>query len=340
MSRRAVAHLALWAGAWWGCLPRPALAVEGVVVDAPATKSVEFRDAEDKQLAIYVGGEFWGAYAYRDPAIKRPYFGNVHAAADMPVTRRHPPVAGQDLDDHAQMHPGLWMAFGDLDGCDFWRGKAEVEHLEFLQRDAGGTGTARFAVRNAYRCGDDRARVVCYETARYGIHALQDGVLLTWDATFASDVPFAFGDQEEMGLGMRLATPLRAERTPRGAIAEGTGHLLDAEGRVGETQIWGQTARWCDASGERAGRRIGICLFCHPDNFGPSWFHARDYGLLVANPFGRQALRQGAASRVEVAAGEALRLRYGVFTYATSPGAPAPDYDGLYQDYLELATEH
>lgn len=114
---------------------------------------------------------------------------------------------------------------------------------------------------------------------------------------------------------------------------------MDAKGRVDEAEIWGQAARWCDASGEREGRRSGICLFCHPDNFGPSWFHARDYGLLVANPFGRQALRQGAPSRVEVAPGTSLRLRYGVFTYAAADDASEPDYDAVYRDYLQLATE-
>ena len=88
MNGRAVTYLALWGGAWWGCLPRLAPAVEGAAVHSSAAQSVEFRDAEGGRLAIYVGGAFWGAYAYRDPAIKRPYFGNVHASAGAPVTRR------------------------------------------------------------------------------------------------------------------------------------------------------------------------------------------------------------------------------------------------------------
>jgi hypothetical protein len=33
---------------------------------------------------------------------------------------------------------------------------------------------------------------------------------------------------------------------------------------------------------------IGVALLEHPSNFRhPTWWHARDYGLLSANPFGR-----------------------------------------------------
>ena len=35
-----------------------------------------------------------------------------------------------------------------------------------------------------------------------------------------------------------------------------------------------------------------------PGNFGRSWFQARDYGLLVANPFGRRYFTGGEPSRV------------------------------------------
>jgi hypothetical protein len=51
-------------------------------------------------------------------------------------------------------------------------------------------------------------------------------------------------------------------------------------------------------------------------NFRPSWFHARDYGLFVANPFGRQAFRKGEPSRVEVKPGETFRLRFAVLLHS------------------------
>ena len=70
----------------------------------------------------------------------------------------------------------------------------------------------------------------------------------------------------------------------------------------------------------------------HPENFRRSWFHARDYGLLVANPFGRNAFTGGEKSRIVVKEGETLRLRFGVLV-----SSERPDLDASYRDYLRQA---
>ena len=46
-------------------------------------------------------------------------------------------------------------------------------------------------------------------------------------------------------------------------------------------------ADWCDYDGIINQRQVGVTLIADPQNFRPSWFHARDYGLLLANAFGR-----------------------------------------------------
>ena len=138
-----------------------------------------------------------------------------------------------------------------------------------------------------------------------------------------------------MGLGIRMSTPLRSERQSRGNIPPGTGEILDAEGRKNGAEVWGHAAPWCDYSGTVGERHVGATLFCHPDNFRPSWFHARDYGLLVANPFGRKAFRQGEASQIVVKPGEQLRLRYGILLHS----GETPDYDAAFRDYVETAAD-
>ena len=80
----------------------------------------------------------------------------------------------------------------------------------------------------------------------------------------------------------------------------------------------------------------GMTIFCHPGNFRPSWFHARDYGLLVANPFGRRAFGKGGASKVIIKPGETFRLRYGVLLHAGTEGS-RPDLEAAYADFIELA---
>jgi hypothetical protein len=110
-----------------------------------------------------------------------------------------------------------------------------------------------------------------------------------------------------MGLGVRVATPL--------AVKNG-GTLANSEGRVGEKEIWGRVAKWCDASGTIDGKRVGVLVMPDPLNFRKSWFHARDYGLIVANPFGLQAFAGSTdPSRVTVPVGEKFRLRFAVVVH-------------------------
>src|SRR5580765_3788973 len=79
-------------------------------------------------LDISIDSKPFATYVWKDPKILRPYFANIHAASGAQVTRNHPPVEGKDATDHAEMHPGLWLAFGDISGKDFWRNKGTVEH--------------------------------------------------------------------------------------------------------------------------------------------------------------------------------------------------------------------
>jgi hypothetical protein len=168
---------------------------------------------------------------------------------------------------------------------------------------------------------------ICQEKFRWEIHPRHDGYLMVWDSTFISPVEFTFGDQEEMGLGMRIASPL--------AEVSG-GRLTDAESRHGAKEIWSQSSQWCDYSGTVKDCSLGLTLLCHPDNFGPSWMHARDYGLLVANPFGRKAMKKGDVSQLVVQPGESLRLRYGIWCHACEELDPSR-VDEVYSDYLGAA---
>ena len=50
-------------------------------------------------------------------------------------------------------------------------------------------------------------------------------------------------------------------------------------------------------------------------NFRESWWHNRDYGVFVANPFGRAAMKQGEQSAVTVKSGESLRITFGALMH-------------------------
>ncbi len=305
----------------------------GLSCEAADRTSVSFARAPGK-LLIEVGGRPLATYVYADQEIPRPYFAHVFAPGGIQVTRNHPPDKEKDPTDHATYHPGIWMAFGDVSGADYWRNRAEVVHERFAEEPAGGPGKGTFAVRNRY-LDQDGQKVICREECRRTIHVRPDGYLLIWDSTFSTAAgEFYFGDQEEMGLGVRVASPI---------MVEAGGTILDARGRKNGKQVWGNAADWCDYSGTIRGRHVGVTLMCHPANFRPSWFHARDYGLLLANPFGRKAFGKGETSKVVVKRGEEFRLRYGVLLHAgpenARPENAGPDIEAAYADYLRLSAK-
>lgn len=296
----------------------------GAAFGAMELAEVAFKE-EPNQLLITIGGKPFATYVYRDSNIPRPYFAHVRASCGKQVTRNHPPIEGKDPTDHATYHPGIWLTFGDISGKDYWRLKAKTVHDAFVEPPKGGPGRGTFTVRNSYlSAGGDG--VVCMETCRYTILVRPFGYLLICDSTFTSDDgDFYFGDQEEFGLGIRVATLISARKG---------GHITDSQGRRDEKQVWGKQADWCDYSGVIDGKHVGITIMPHPSNFRRCWYHARNYGLLVANPFGRKSMTGGEKSKVVVRKGEKFRLRYGVLIYSVPAGAKV-DAQKAYRDYLE-----
>lgn len=269
-------------------------------------------DLRKDRLAIRDGDAAVATYVFQDDEISRPYFCNVFSPGGVPVTRHHPPREG-DLPDHATFHPGLWLSFGDVNGNDYWRLKARVEHAEFVEEPRDGDNTGTFTVLNRYltESGDE---VVCQEVCRHELRVIDDAYVLTYDSTFTGEREFVFGDQEEMGLGVRLARSI-AENQDQGGL------LTDSAGRTTAANIWGQPAAWCDYSGVVDGHQAGVTILAHPDNFRDSWWHARNYGFVAANPFGRKAMTGGEVSRIVVAPGDELRLRFAVVIHDGRPGA-------------------
>lgn len=299
-------------------------------VSVSLSQEVDFQQ-QHGSFVIIVDGEPIATYVYQDENIPRPYFAHVKAPGGQQVTRNFPPIEGQDATDHDTMHPGIWMAFGDLDGNDFWRNKAKIVHDRFATEPKGGLGHGCFVEEKQYRRDD--GTLVCRERFRCDIEVHKGAYLLLFDSTFDGDQEFYFGDQEEMGVGFRVATALTETNG---------GHLTDSEGRRGADSIWSQAAKWCDYSGRIDDRHLGMTLLCHTDNFRPSWMHARAYGFCAGNLFGRQAMKKGDLSRVTVAAGEKLRLRYGIWIHSDesepkSVVETVADLETVYADYLQSA---
>ena len=275
------------------------------------------------QVSITHDGQPVATYVFRDDKILRPHFRQLHAPGGIQVTRNCPPVAGRDATDHDTMHPGLWLAFGDINGHDFWRNRAVIQHDQFIEPPAIFDGRLAFTTQN--RLCTTNGQTVGTQRSRITLAARPAGYLLIWEATFSAEQDhLVFGDQEEMGLGVRVATPL---------IEKNGGLITTSTGAKTASATWGKAFDWCDYSGVIGNRRAGVTLLTDPVNFRPSWFHNRDYGLMVANPFGRKAMGQGDTSRVELKKGEHLRLRFGVLLHS-APAGQGMDGAAAYRDFL------
>src|SRR6185369_3567635 len=109
---------------------------------------------------------------------------------------------------------------------------------EFVEEPHGAPGKGAFAVRNEYLDQKDPKNIVGREVARFEILTRPGGYLLVWDSTFTSD-------QEEMGLGIRVATPLRVASKRPDNLPAGSGTMRDSKGRKNEKEIHGNAADWC-----------------------------------------------------------------------------------------------
>ncbi len=294
-----------------------------IVAPAFALSAQEFAFTEQAdRLVLTHAAKPVAHFVFRDTKILRPYFAHVHTPDGIQVTRTHPPVVGKDAVDHDTMHPGVWLAFGDLGGNDFWRNKAVVRHERFTAAPTVKAGQLTFAMESSLLATNQTKLATM--NARCVVSRVGAGFLLSWEASFTpTSDGFYFGDQEEMGLGVRVATELTEKK---GGVITSSSGATTAKG------TWGKSANWCDYSGVLGERRVGIAVFAATENFRPSWFHNRDYGLMVANPFGDNAFTKGAKSRVPVAKGEPFRLRFGAWIHSTAKGGLA-DVDGAWEQF-------
>src|SRR5262249_54828305 len=129
---------------------------------------------------------------------------------------------------------------------------------------------------------------------------------------FASVCTIIFGDTKEGSFGVRVNDVIRADKV-------GKGKLQNADGKLGEKDCWGQISAWCDYSGPIDGKEAGLAILADPKNPYPTCWHSRSYGLMAANPFGRNKsgflAMKGKTDLVRLAKGEHLQFRYGILLH-------------------------
>lgn len=287
---------------------------------------VSFDTTTDGTITACIGDQPVANYVYAKGKIARPYVCNVRTTDGIQVSRNYPPLEGKDRTDHTLIHPGVWMSFKEIGGLNFWR-KGNHCFTTLVEKPSVKDGVGGFTVENLYCEGDDKDKARVKEICRIKFLAIEGGWLLLWDSAFTGLVKGAiFGDQEEMGLGIRVESEISGTRG---------GKIFNSNGQCREREVWGKQADWCDYAGRMRGRWAGMTILTGKNNFRKCWFHARDYGLLLANPFGRKAFHAGERSQVDIPCDGALRLQFGVYVHSAK-NEKDTDINKIYQEFLKL----
>ncbi len=267
-------------------------------------------------IEVKIDGKLFTAYRFDE--LGTPIFYPVIGPFGRSMTRHYPMKKGVpgELTDH-EHHRSIWFGHRDVNGHSFWsvaRDPGVTVHRAVRKMVSGGGGRAALiAVENDLVSAAGAA--VCSEAREYRIRGLGRGeVLLDYIVTIKADkgTEVRFGNQKDGIMAIRVAPWLRFE--DRKGV-RGTGEILNSEGLEGK-EAWGQRADWVDYYGtDPDGNVCGVALFDHPENLRhPTWWHARSYGLLTANPFGQGDFEKGKApeeaGNYTVKEGDELRLWY------------------------------
>ena len=281
-----------------------------------AAETVQVERAADR-VVVTVDGKPFTAYVFAGH--RKPILFPVIGPGGAAMTRSWPLVEGVagEPQDHPH-HESIWFTHGAVNGIDFWashpRGQApqhradnRIEHVELVACTGG--PVARIETRNRWVKAD--GTVVCTDSRTVQFTAAADVRTIDYAVTMHADHgPVVFGDTKEGSFGLRVPATLQTKDAhgSRGAA----GKIVNAAGQR-DADAWGKAARWICYWGPVDGRTVGVAIGDHPANLRhPSRWHARDYGLVAANPFGLHDFTGApkGSGDYTLPAGESLTFRY------------------------------
>jgi hypothetical protein len=274
------------------------------------------------QVDVHIGGRPFATYSF-DPSVAKPYWSPLRSAHGTVVTRGFPmtPAAtGEDRDEPHQR--AMYFAHGDINGFDFW---GEAAFPRWSDHPLSTFGRTVFRTLDEFHGGADSGSLqatfdlvaptgaIGEETQTYRFGGDEQSRTIDCEfAIHATHGPIVMGDTKEGTFAIRVVK----------ALDSPPGHMVNASGASGEKAIWGKRSTWVDYYGRVAGEDVGVAIFDHPQNLrAPTYWHARAYGLLAANPFGLRAFTgdRRQTGRYDIPAGGSLVFRYRVFIHHGNP---------------------
>ncbi len=294
----------------------------------------------DDRVRILIDGEQFCDLVVGDQSpvgeIPRPIIYPIYGPTGAMMTRHFP--MRDDVEGEAHDHPhhrSLWFAHF-VNGIDFW---------------TQGEGKGRIVSRGGVGIGQDDGYL--------GVVVDTDWIAPNGDMVLAAHSAYWFGvledDSRVIDVYVAITPGEDVERavfqdTKEGTMAirthpalrlvgdHATGHAVNSAGDT-DRELWGKRAEWVAYWGMIDGETCGVAIFDHPDNLRhPTWWHARDYGLIAANPFGIHDFEgaEPGTGDYTLEWGETLTLRYRFVFFAGD--AEEADIAGKYAAWVEETT--
>ncbi|MFK7789335.1 MAG: PmoA family protein [Phycisphaeraceae bacterium] len=317
----------LTAAATLALLPTSAFAGKIESIDN-ADKTIRTVTINGEVFTNIITGEIEGY-----PAYTKPFLFPIIGPTGANMTRSYPMVKDvqNESDDHPH-HQSLWFAHGKVSGTDFWHSRKNTGKIPSSVASSAKEKPAQTLLNTNWLTGKDE--VLADAPVRYSFAVLPDGSRTIDYHTMispAKDIEqLVFGDTKEGMMAFRLHPALRL----KGEVA--TGKAINSNGQK-DNAIWGKRAKWVAYWGVIDGKTCGVAIFDHPTNLRhPTWWHARDYGLVAANPFGISDFEKGkhkrGAGEYTLKQGETLKLQYRFVFFAGT--AEEADIAGKYDQWL------
>ncbi len=329
----------------------PASLKKGVIL-------VDYR--EKRRVDVFLDGDIFTSCIYPS-GIAKPVLFPVRAAGGTGITRGYPlePRQGERV-DHPH-HAGVWFAFGDVNGYDFWNSsgkpgdEVKARRCRVLHRGVKRAesredlGVLETAADWQTAEGDGSWRTILQEQTVYefsgGEHTrtIDRITQLT-----AQEEEVVFSDSKEGLFAIRVCRQMEHPSNEPAVLTgpdgmpmqeavvskEGvSGRYLNSEGVEG-TEAWGKTARWVALYSILDGERITLAIFDHPENYGyPSHWHTRDYGLFAVNNLGARAFDESAQPvEYRLQPGESMIFKHRLHIVSGSH-ADAEELERVFEDF-------